>query len=40
MTENDNPEEVLYQVAHHELLASALAVRLGKEINPKFRLEQ
>lgn len=38
MTENDNPEEVLYQVAHHELLASALAVRLGKEINPKFKI--
>ena len=36
--ENDNPEEVLYQVAHHELLASALAVRLGKEINPKFKI--
>lgn len=38
LTENDNPEEVLYQVAHHELLASALAVRLGKEINPKFKI--
>ncbi len=33
-------KEVLYQVAHHELLASALAVRLGKEINPSLRLEQ
>ena len=28
----------MYQVAHHELLASALAVRLGKEINPKFKI--
>ena len=38
LTEDDNAEEVLYQVAHHELLASALAVSIGKEINPEFKI--
>lgn len=32
------PEEVLYQVAHHELIASALVVKKGKEINPDFQI--
>lgn len=36
--ENENPEEVLYQVAHNELIASAKAVKIGKEINPNFEI--
>ncbi len=38
LTENDNPKKSCIRRAHHELLASALAVRLGKEINPKFKI--
>ena len=30
-----NPEECMYQVVHHELVASALVVKKGHEINPK-----
>lgn len=30
----ENEEQVKYQAAHHELVASALAVRLAHEINP------
>lgn len=33
-----NPEEAMYQAAHHELVASALVVRRGHEINPDFRI--
>ncbi|MBK8463863.1 MAG: 6-phospho-beta-glucosidase [Nigerium sp.] len=33
LTPEDDPREVLLRVAHHELLASALAVRIGHEIN-------
>ena len=36
--EDENPEEVLYQVAHNELIASAKAVKIGKEINPNFEI--
>lgn len=36
--ENENSEEVLYQVAHNELIASAKAVKIGKEINPNFEI--
>ncbi|MDU0811870.1 6-phospho-beta-glucosidase BglA [Bacillus siamensis] len=36
--ENENAKEVMYQAGHHELLASALAVSKGKEINPDFRI--
>ena len=32
----DNPEEAMYICGHHTLLASALAVKAGKEINPDF----
>ena len=32
----DNPEEAMYQCAHHTLVASAKAVKIGKEINPDF----
>ncbi len=35
----DNPEEAMYICGHHTLLASALAVKAGKEINPDFSLE-
>lgn len=34
--EGENPEEVMYQTAHHILLASALSVIKGREINPDF----
>jgi len=34
----ENPKEVMYQVAHNELVASAKAVIAGKKINPKFEI--
>jgi 6-phospho-beta-glucosidase len=34
----DNKNQVLYQAAHHQLLASALAVKVGHEINPEFQI--
>ncbi|MDS0528405.1 6-phospho-beta-glucosidase [Clostridium sp. SHJSY1] len=36
--EGENPEEVMYQVVHHELVASALVVKKGHEINPDFQI--
>ncbi|WP_028782390.1 6-phospho-beta-glucosidase BglA [Thalassobacillus devorans] len=36
--EGENAKEVMYQAGHHELLASALAVAKGKEINPDFQI--
>lgn len=36
--EGENREEVMYQVVHHELVASALAVKAGHEINPDFKI--
>ncbi len=36
--EGDNKEEVMYQAAHYELVASALAVKAGHEINPDFQI--
>ncbi|MCZ0717597.1 6-phospho-beta-glucosidase [Aerococcus kribbianus] len=36
--EGENPEEVMYTAAHHLVLASALAVSKGKEINPNFEI--
>lgn len=33
--EGENREQVLYQAAHHELLASALATKLAHEIDPE-----
>ena len=36
--ENDNVEEVKYQAAHHELMASALATKKAHEINPEFKV--
>lgn len=38
LTEEDDPREVLFQVAHHELLASAQAVAIGKEIDPDLQI--
>lgn len=34
----ENAKDVLYRVAHNELVASALAVASGKSINPDFRI--
>lgn len=36
--EGENAEQVKYQAAHHELVASALATKLGHEINPEFMI--
>ncbi|PAF34520.1 6-phospho-beta-glucosidase [Terribacillus saccharophilus] len=36
--EGENAREVMYQAGHHELIASALAVSKGKEINPDFQI--
>lgn len=36
--EEEDPKEVMYQVAHNELLASAKAVIAGKKINPSFQI--
>ncbi len=36
--EGENREEVMYQAVHHELVASALAVKAGHEINPDFQI--
>ena len=34
----DNPKKAMRQAAHHELLASALIVKKGHEINPDFMI--
>ncbi|SJZ75286.1 6-phospho-beta-glucosidase [Pilibacter termitis] len=34
----ENREELMYQAAHYELVASAKAVILGKKINPEFQI--
>ena len=36
--ENENREEVLYQAAHHELIASALATKIAHEIDPNNKV--
>ncbi|KAF1305750.1 6-phospho-beta-glucosidase [Candidatus Enterococcus willemsii] len=36
--EGENAKEVMYQVAHNELVASAKAVIAGKKINPDFQI--
>ncbi|WP_312540984.1 6-phospho-beta-glucosidase [Enterococcus sp.] len=38
VADGENPREVMFQVAHHELVASAKAVTIGKKINPKFQI--
>ncbi len=34
----ENKDHVKYQAAHHELVASALATKIGHEINPDFQI--
>lgn len=34
----ENKEQVKYQAAHHELVASAMATKLAHEINPEFKI--
>ncbi|AGF55225.1 6-phospho-beta-glucosidase [Clostridium saccharoperbutylacetonicum] len=36
--EGEKREEVMYQAVHHELVASALVVKKGHEINPNFKI--
>lgn len=36
--EGENRENLMYQAAHYELVASALAVKAGHEINPDFKM--
>lgn len=36
--EGENQKQVKYQAAHHELVASALATKIGHEINPDFKI--
>lgn len=38
LEEGENAHQVLYQVGHNTLLASAKAVAIGKAINPDFRI--
>ncbi len=37
-TQEANPEECMYQVVHHEFVASAKVVQLGHAINPDFKI--
>ncbi len=37
-TDHENPEEVMYQVLHHQFVASARVVKLGHAINPDFKI--
>lgn len=36
--QGEDPEKVKYQVAHHELVASAMAVKLGHSIDPNYQI--
>lgn len=36
--EGDDREQIMYQAAHYELVASAKAVQIGKAINPDFEI--
>ncbi|BDR57759.1 hypothetical protein XA3_02000 [Xylocopilactobacillus apicola] len=36
--DNENAEQVMYQAAHYELVASAQAVQIGHAINPDFEI--
>lgn len=38
VAEDENAKEVMYQVAHNELVASAKAVIIGKKINPELEI--
>lgn len=37
-SEYENPQKAMRQAAHHELVASALVVKRGHEINPDFKI--
>lgn len=37
-TSSENREQTIFQAAHHEFLASSLAVQIGHEINPDFKI--
>lgn len=37
-TDHEKPEEVMYQVLHHQFVASARVVKLGHTINPDFKI--
>lgn len=37
-TEHEKPEEAMYQVMHHQFVASARVVKLGHDINPDFQI--
>ncbi len=36
--DDDKPEQTMYQVVHHQLVASAQVVALGHQINPEFQI--
>nr|WP_330362447.1 6-phospho-beta-glucosidase [[Clostridium] dakarense] len=36
--EGENEEQIKYQAAHHQLVASALVTELAREINPDFKI--
>nr|AGD88872.1 6-phospho-beta-glucosidase [uncultured organism] len=36
--EGENEEQIKYQAAHHQLVASALVTKLAREINPEFKI--
>lgn len=38
MEDQEDPEAAMFQAAHYELVASALAVKIGHEINPNFKI--
>ncbi|MCY6371189.1 6-phospho-beta-glucosidase [Clostridium ganghwense] len=38
LKDGENKEQVCYQAAHHQFIASAKAVKLGHEINPDFKI--
>ncbi len=38
LNDEENVNQVLYQAAHHQLVASAKAVKAGHEINPDFQI--
>ena len=37
-SEYEEPKKALYQAAHHEMVASAIVVKKGHEINPDFKI--
>lgn len=36
--EGEDPERIMFQASHYEVVASALAVQIGHEINPDFQI--